>query len=109
MDRQQLTKTVSDRPGTFLITMAAMAIFILGLGAYALTNARRDGEAFRTGAACTNWTYESQVEKHLDGPDVQLSCERYFASRSTDDAQRDDSVWQQKIEAANTKWGNRQQ
>jgi len=109
MDRNQLTKTVSDRPGTFLIATAAMALFIVGLGAYVLTGSQRDGEVSRTGAACTNWTYESPVEKHLDGPDVQLSCERYFSSRSTVDVQRDDAAWQQKIKFANAKWDNRQQ
>jgi len=111
MVRQQIGKIYSERPGFFLIAMAIMAAFLLGLvffAYYAMTN-QRDRDSFRMGVNCTDWTYQSHVEKHLSGPDVQQMCGQYFASRSQDDAQRDDAVWQQKIDAANTKWEARQQ
>ena len=112
MDRYVITKGFTERPVIFLFAMAIMAAFILGLiyfVYYALTNHHRDREGFRMGITCTNWRYESPVEKHINGPDIQQMCERYFATRSVDDAQRDDAVWQQKIDAANAKWEGRRQ
>jgi hypothetical protein len=109
MVRQQIGRIYAERPGFFLIAMAIMAAFLLGLiflAYYAMTNQR---DSSQMGVNCTDWTYQSPVEKHLSGPDVQQMCGRYFASRSQDDAQRDDAVWQQKIDAANAKWEARQQ
>ena len=112
MDKREIAKVFAERPLSFLFAMTIMAAFILGLiffVYYALTNHRRDRKDFQMGVACTDWSYESPVEKHIDGPDVQQNCERYFAARSADDAQRDDVAWEQKIDAANVKWEGRQQ
>jgi len=111
MDRHEIARGFTDRPVIFLVGMAILAAFILGLIFflyYALTNSHSDRESVRMGVSCTNWSYESPVEKHINGPDIQQTCERYFAARSADDAQRDDTIWQQKIEAANATWEGRQ-
>jgi hypothetical protein len=107
MDRHAFTQGFNERPAIFLTGMAIAAAFVLGLiffAYFALTNRHSANASMQTGVSCTNWSYESPVEKHINGPDVQLTCERYFAARSSDDAQRDDAVWQQKVDAANTAW-----
>jgi hypothetical protein len=91
------------------VTVAAFILGLIYFIYYTLTNHHRDHQGFRMGVTCTDWRYESPVEKHISGPDIQQMCERYFAARSVDDAQRDDTVWQQKIDAANAKWEGRQQ
>ena len=112
MDRHQIAKGFTERPAIFLAGMAIMAAFILGLLFflyYALTNSHSDRESARMGVSCTNWSYESPVEKHISGPDIQQTCEQYLAARSVDDAHRDDAIWQQKIDAANVLWEGRRQ
>jgi hypothetical protein len=112
MDRHQIARGFTERPVIFLVGMAIMAAFILGLLFflyYALTNGHSNRENVRMGVNCTNWSYESPVEKHISGPDIQQACERYLAARSTDDAQRDDAIWQQKIDAANAIWESHRQ
>ena len=112
MDRHELARSFTERPVIFLVGMAIMAAFILGLLFflyYALTNGHSDRESVRMGVSCTNWSYESPVEKHINGPDIQQNCERYLAARSADEEHRDDAIWQQKVDAANVLWEGHQQ
>jgi len=62
MDRHQITKVYAERPGFFLIAMAIMAGFILGLifFAYYVLTGHRDRDGLRMGVTCTDWTYESR-------------------------------------------------
>ena len=111
MDRPDLAKAFADRPASFLIAMAIAAAFILTLIYFlyfAITNQRINHEDARIGATCTDWSYESRVEQHLGGPDIQQRCERYLSARSADQSQRDAAVWQQKIDVADAKWRGRE-
>jgi hypothetical protein len=107
MNSPYIAKTFAERPASFLIAMAIVAVFILALIYFlyfALTDQRTSHGDARMGATCTDWSYESPVEQHLSGPDLQQRCERYLSARSADESQRDAAVWQQKIDVADAKW-----
>jgi hypothetical protein len=107
MDGHAITRVYSERPAVFLTALAIIAAFLFGLIclAWFAMSGHAQG-ASRMGIRCTDWSFQSPVEKHLSGPTIQQMCERYFAGRSEDEAQRDDAAWQKKVTAADTVWEN---
>ena len=74
--------------------LGAAALPLVGIMIYATSARTRSDADLAVADRCVDWAHESQEAQAAERPDLAARCDRYFRSRSSEEADEDLQRWE---------------